>query len=86
VIQDLSGRENPVVIDGDADVAAIATGSSQYPWLAFVRGLETVIESAENGTIVAYFPGSFEVIRTHISGRRWLGILNGTVSAWELAN
>jgi hypothetical protein len=85
-IQDVSGREKPVVIDGDADVAAIAAGPSQYPWVAFARGLETVIESAETRTVIACFPGSVEAIRTHISGRRWLGIRNGTVFAWELAS
>lgn len=39
------------------------------------RGLETVIERADNGKAVAWFPAALTTIVTHSSGRTWAGAL-----------
>ena len=49
-----------------------------------MRGLETVIESATTGDVVAWFPGAIEEIKTHASGHRWVGILAGAPCLFEL--
>jgi len=61
------------VIRGWRDVAAIAAGPGEFPWRALNRDLETVIEDAETGNVVARFPVPLVNIVTHPSGRTWAG-------------
>jgi WD40 repeat protein len=61
------------VIPGEGDVSAIAAGAVAYPWRAVSRGQETVIERANDGQAVAWFPAALEHIATHPSGRVWAG-------------
>jgi len=61
------------VIQGTGDVAAIAAGSSRFPFRALGRGLEAVIEDAATGAPVARFPVPLDDISTFPSGRAWVG-------------
>lgn len=61
------------VIPGRGDVAAIAAGARLFPWRARARGVETVIEDAASGKVIAIFPHAFEHIVTHWSSCQWAG-------------
>src|SRR5262249_44305338 len=61
------------VIRGSGDVAALAAGPDAFPYRAVTRGLETVVEEAATGRVIARFPGAIETIVTLPSGRRWAG-------------
>jgi hypothetical protein len=61
------------VIEGQDNVAAIASGATVFPWRALIRRRETVIEPATGGEAVAWFPVAFDEIATHPSGRIWAG-------------
>jgi WD40 repeat protein len=81
-----SGSEDGTVRVWDADtgecvevradsggVTAIAAGPSAYPWRALVRRLETVTETAADGTPVAWFPAALKNLTNHPSGHTWAG-------------
>jgi hypothetical protein len=61
------------VIPGTGDVTAIAAGARLFPWRALSRGLETVIEDAATGQVIARFPIVLGWIVTHPSSRQWAG-------------
>jgi len=61
------------VIQGSGDVRAIAAGSQAFPLQALDRGPETVVERADSGELVAWFPVCLNKIVTHPSGRTWAG-------------
>jgi WD40 repeat protein len=61
------------VIRGSGDVKAIAAGVSKFPLRAIEHVHETVIEQAEDGKPIAWFPSAFAHIVTHPSGRIWAG-------------
>jgi len=61
------------VIQGSGDVRAIASGSQAFPLRAVARGLETVVERADNGKTLGWFPVALQHIVTHPSGRTWAG-------------
>jgi WD40 repeat protein len=61
------------VIQGSGDVQAIAAGSQRFPLRALARGLDTVIERADSGKPVAWFPVNLNAIVTHPSDRIWAG-------------
>ena len=48
------------VIPGTGDVTAIAAGARLLPWQAIARALETVIEDAAAGQVIARFPHALE--------------------------
>jgi WD40 domain-containing protein len=61
-------------IEGTSDVSAIAAGSTQFPWRAILRGLETVIEDAATGRPTAWFlPVALHLIGTSPASRTWAG-------------
>ncbi len=60
-------------IVGDGDTAAIAAGSDRFPWRAIRRAVETVVESAAEGTPTAWFPTPLEHITTDAANRGWAG-------------
>ena len=62
------------VAQGGGNVKPIATGvSMKLPLRAAVRVHETVIEQAEDGMPIAWFPIALAHIVTHPSGRTWAG-------------
>ena len=61
------------VIPSSGDAWAIATGSRGFPLRVLPRGLETVVERADSGKSVAWFPENLKSIATHPSGRTWAG-------------
>jgi hypothetical protein len=60
-------------IEGSGDVKAIAAGVSKFPLRAIARVNETVIEQAQDGEPLAWFPTALEHITTQPSGRIWAG-------------
>ena len=71
-----------VTADREVDVEAIAAGPSRFPFRAFGRGLETVIEDAATAAPVARFPVPLDLtpeeqraahILTFPNGRAWAG-------------
>jgi hypothetical protein len=64
---------------GAGDLAALATGSSRYPWRAIVRGQETIIESATTGEEIAWFPAPLQKIASDPSGYLWSGAYRNQV-------
>jgi WD40 repeat protein len=62
------------VAAGAGDVAAIAAGSSAYPWLALLQPLETVIQSAATKRPVAWLANMVFGLVTHPDGRTWAGV------------
>ena len=56
------------VIPSSGDAWAIATGSRGFPLRVLPRGLETVVERADSGKSVAWFPENVKSIATHPSG------------------
>ncbi len=61
------------IIPGAGDVIAIAAGARLFPWRALVQRLETVIEDAATGQVIARFPHPLEHISTHPPSRQWAG-------------
>jgi WD40 repeat protein len=61
------------VIRGWGDISAIAAGPARFPRRAMGRGLETVIEHAEDCQAIAWFPTALECVTTHPAGRIWAG-------------
>ena len=61
------------VIQGCGDVQAIAAGSQAFPLRALARGWETVVQQADSGKPVAWFPVGISHIVTNPSGRTWAG-------------
>ena len=61
------------LIPGIGDVSAIGAGARLFPWRMMARGLETVIEDAASGQVIAWFPYALERIFTHPSSRQWAG-------------
>jgi WD40 repeat protein len=61
------------VIDGQGDVQAIADGAEVFPFRAIHRSQETVIEPAEGGEALAWFPAALDHVATHPSGLLWTG-------------
>ncbi len=61
------------VLAGSGDVAAIAAGPESCQKWALARGLETVIDDAETGRPIAWFPVALDCINTHLGGRMWAG-------------
>lgn len=61
------------VVQGSGDVRAIAAGSQAFPLRALARAVETVVEQADTGKPVAWFPAYLRSIVTHPSGRTWAG-------------
>ena len=62
------------VIRGSGDVLAIALGLQVFPLRMLPRGVETVVERADKGKSVAWFPESVEHIVAHPSGCTWAGV------------
>jgi WD40 repeat protein len=60
------------VIQGSVDVQ-IAADSLQFPLRFRARGLESVVERADNGEAVAWFPVYLDLIASHPSGSTWAG-------------
>ena len=58
---------------GAYDAQAIAAGPTQFPLRALSRGRETLVERADGGQPVAFFPISLKHITTHPNGRCWGG-------------
>ena len=61
------------IIEGSGDVKAIAAGVSKFPLRAVPSVHETVIEQAEDGKPIAWFPIALAHTVTHPSGRTWAG-------------
>jgi WD40 repeat protein len=61
------------VIRGTGEAAAIAAGTSRFPYRALARGDETVIESARDGSPIAWYQDALVYIDTHPGGRLWAG-------------
>jgi len=61
------------VIQGFADVRAIAAGAAVFRWRAVSRGDETVIEPEAGVDPIAWFPVALEPIASHPSGQSWGG-------------
>jgi hypothetical protein len=72
-VWDAASGECLEVIDGTADIEAIAVGNDQRPYRALARSGETVIENARTAAFAAVFPIELNVITTHPSGRQWAG-------------
>ena len=67
------------VIQGYGDVKVSAAGASKFPLCALARVHETVIERADNGKPLVWFPvGLADIanIVTHPSGRAWARAMN----------
>jgi hypothetical protein len=73
-------------IDGIADVCAAASGAPQFPWRAVSGLLETRIESAATGTVIAWFPRTLRYILTHPAGRTWAGTNENQLHLFTLEN
>ena len=84
VIWDAESGDLLEVIQGLGDISAIAAGSARFPWRAMGRRLETVIERAEDGQAIAWFPSSMEHVTTHPSGRIWAGAFGNHVYLIQL--
>jgi WD40 repeat protein len=61
------------VIEGKTDLAALAAGPAAFPLRAVSPGLETVIESAATGAVIAHWPVALTALTTHPGGRTWAG-------------
>jgi hypothetical protein len=72
------------VMAGDGDVAAIAAGPPAFPWWAFAREGETVIESAATRQPLAWFPAALHQVAADRSGRLWAGIQADHVCVFAL--
>ena len=85
-VWDLTTKQRIHRLDGHGDVRAIAAGPELYPWRAFVRhGTdETHIASSLTGEVVSVFPIALSNIRTHPSGRMWIGSSGNHLHAIKL--
>jgi WD40 repeat protein len=72
-VWDAQSGECLEVVQGSGDVHAIAAGPPQFPFRALARGLETVVERADNGQPLGCFPVSLGHIVTHPCGHAWAG-------------
>jgi WD40 repeat protein len=63
------------IIQGGGDARAIAT-QEDCSYRAMNRGMETVIETSDNGVEVAWFPDALEELITHPSKLVWAGTIN----------
>jgi len=72
-VWDAASGECIEVMEGSGDIAAIAAAGIVFRWRAMNRSLETVIEPAGSGEVVAWFPAAMDHITTHPSGRIWAG-------------
>lgn len=79
------------VIEGNGDAAAIAAGSSRFPWRALRLESETIIVSAVTGERIAWFPTATarsatipNFITTHPSGRVWAGPAGALLDLFRL--
>jgi WD40 repeat protein len=70
---DAASGEFLEIIRGSTDVAALAAGPSRFPWRAIAQGLESAIEDASTGHVIAWFPQASDYIITHPSTRLWAG-------------
>jgi len=61
------------VLQGFADVTAIALGAAEFPVRALVRRPQTVIEYGDTGNLLVQFPVRLHRVTTHPSGRTWAG-------------
>ena len=74
---DAQSGESLEVLNGNWDITAIAAGAVSFPWRAMVRDLETILEPADSGPPVAWFPETLNHITTHVEGRAWVGAVSG---------
>ena len=72
-VWDAESGECVEVIKGNGDVAAIAAGHSLFPYRAFSRGPETIVETADDGRAIAWFPAPLYHITTRPTGCHWAG-------------
>jgi len=70
---DLQTGSRRELMQGMADVKAIAAGPGRFPFLAVARGDETVIRMTVGQRAVAFFPIGLGRIQTHPEGRIWAG-------------
>ena len=61
------------IIRGEGDIIAITAGAQLFPLRSLARDLETVIEDAATGKVIARFPIALRHIITHPSSRHWAG-------------
>jgi WD40 repeat protein len=69
-IKEISNEQETKIISGLTDPQSLAD-EENYPLRAFNRGLETIIEN-DSGFIAA-FPIALDCIKSHPSGKKWLG-------------
>lgn len=88
------------MIQGWGDIAAIAAGAGQFPYLALARDGETVVEAADGGTRpltrhgspgrsgppIAWFPETIGHITTHPNGRCWADTIGNYLCLFTLEN
>jgi len=84
-VWDVASRICLAVHDGLCDPRAIAAGKQKYPWLAYVRQLETVVESAEGGTAMGWSPVIPHDVVTHPNGRIWAAAVGSHLQIFGLA-
>jgi WD40 repeat protein len=65
-----SGTCRPL-LEGRADVAAVAAGSDRSPWLGVAWNLEFEVVARATGEVAARFPGQLGTPLTHPDGRSW---------------
>jgi hypothetical protein len=73
-VWDAESGECLSVVEGSGDVAAIAASPKVFPFRAIRRDFETVIEDAEDGRPVAWFPYALRSIYIHPGGLMWAGV------------
>ena len=60
-------------ISGSGDVASVAAGAEEYPWMALSFPMETVVVTTHSLTPVGWYPTSLRELRASPSGQEWIG-------------
>ncbi len=60
-------------------MTAIAGGKGMFPWRLLTRDVDSVIEDAATGQVIARFPHALEIIASHPASRKWAGSVSNHV-------
>ena len=83
-IWDTATGDRLLALQGEGDVAAIAAGSSRFPWTALRQKMETTIQQATSQQSLAWFPESIYHLCTHSSARIWAGSAGSYLCLFKL--